>query len=512
MQFFIFFVIWAVMVGAGAMLSPAWPTREPRIGLAATFSLALVVGGAIFWAELFGWGTLVIDYLLFALVSVVVLGGTLSQAQMRAEAQGLELSDAEQGWPGPMDLVFFTVAGLLFSMPLFLVAVPPGETAAAQALLTLAAREGGSFTSLAPIAPQITGFAAPGFHGISAYLSQQLGQPIPQIYLALGAVLGFLAVWVAYDLGGEIRDKRLGRAMALGLMVCGGVLYLQFNGHFSQLMGVTFALTYLLYGLRALRHGKPLDIVAGGLMLGAVLYVDPALFGYAALTGFVLALALLITGALGKERPSVGAAIVRILGVLLVAALGTAPWTVQNPADVLNLILAPMSNLTLVTVYALVAPLLVGVLLLWLWDQLPQGKDEALLRYALVPLGIGAVLAVIVPLLFVPAQENATWADLAAMNWLAENTTPESLILNHPTQPWVQASAGRAAAFAPYPDGFPAAEADSLAVAFWEEGSAEALDGYHYVLVPQAFAADDLPEGLELVFEDDGTRVYQVQH
>lgn len=511
MQFFIFFIIWAVMVGAGAMLSPAWPTREPRIGLAATFSLALVVGGAIFWAELFGWGTLVIDYLLFALVSVVVLGGTLSQAQMRAEAQGIELSDAEQGWPGPMDLVFFTVAGLLFSMPLFLYAVPPGETAAAQALVTLAAQEGGSFTSLAPITPQITGFVSPGFHGISAYLSQQLGQPIPQIYLALGAVLGFLAVWLAYDLGGEIRDKRLGRAMAVGLIVSGGVLYLQFGGYYPQLMGVAFALAYLVYGLRALRHGKPLDIVAGGLMLGAVLYVDAALFGYAALIGFVLALVMRVGRNRGKERPSWGAVILRAVGVLLVAALGTAPWTVQHPADVLQLIVSPLSNLTLAALYALVAPMLFGYGLLWLWDRLPQGKDETLLQYALVPLAGAAALAVIVPLLLVPAEQNTTWNDLAAMNWLAANTAPESRILNHPSQPWVQASTGRAAAFVPYPGGFPTAQEDAVASEFWESGSVEAPDGYDYVLVPQGIMLGDVPAGLTLVFEDDGAQVYEVQ-
>ncbi|MCA9912092.1 MAG: hypothetical protein KC496_02030, partial [Anaerolineae bacterium] len=432
------------------------------------------------------------------------------QAQMCAEAQGIELADAEQGWPGPMDLIFFTVAGLLFSMPLFLVAVPPGDTAAAQALITLAAREGGSFTSLAPIAPQITGFAAPGFHGISAYLSQQLGQPIPQIYLALGAVLGFLGVWVAYDLGGEIRDKRLGRAMALAFMFSGGVLYLQFNGFYPQLMGVTFALAYLLYGLRALRQGKPLDIVAGGLMLGAVLYVEPALFGFAALLGIILAVALLVTSSSGKERPSSGVAMLRVVGVLLVAALGTAPWTVQHPADVLDLILAPVNNLTLITVYALVAPLLIGAVLLWLWDRLPQGKDEMLLRYALIPLGIGAVLAVLVPLLLVPEQDNTTWADLAAMNWLAENAPPESLILNHPAQPWVQASTGRAAAFAPHPAGFPVVEADSTALGFWNDHNSEALAGYDYVLIPQAFTIDALPAGLELVFEDNGAQVYQV--
>ena len=44
----------------------------------AALALAVVIGGSLFWAMLFGWNTLVIDYLLFALVTVIFLGGTLS--------------------------------------------------------------------------------------------------------------------------------------------------------------------------------------------------------------------------------------------------------------------------------------------------------------------------------------------------------------------------------------------------------------------------------------------------
>ena len=100
MTFFIVFVFSAVLLGAGAMLSPAWRTAQPRIALSATLCLAIVVGGAVFYAKAFGWDTLVVDYLLFALLSGVVLGGTLSTAQARAEARGEQLADRDQGWPG----------------------------------------------------------------------------------------------------------------------------------------------------------------------------------------------------------------------------------------------------------------------------------------------------------------------------------------------------------------------------------------------------------------------------
>ena len=81
MSLFVVFILGAVLLGAGAMLSPAWRTAQPRVALSATLCLALVVGGAVFYAEAFGWDTLVVDYLLFALLSGVVLGGTLSTAQ-----------------------------------------------------------------------------------------------------------------------------------------------------------------------------------------------------------------------------------------------------------------------------------------------------------------------------------------------------------------------------------------------------------------------------------------------
>jgi hypothetical protein len=96
------------------MLAPAWNTAQPRIGLSAALALGLVMGGAIFWAMLFGWDTLVIDYLLFALVTAIFLGGTLSYGQKRAEARGEVLLDADQGWPGPRDLLFFAFVALLF--------------------------------------------------------------------------------------------------------------------------------------------------------------------------------------------------------------------------------------------------------------------------------------------------------------------------------------------------------------------------------------------------------------
>ncbi len=200
MQLFIVFILGAVVLGAGSMLSPAWRTAQPRIALSAALCLALVVGGAVFYAEAFGWDTLVVDYLLFALMSGVVLGGTLSNAQARAEAKGETLPDEEQGWPGPQDLAFFAVVAIIILIPLMNLPIPLGTHGQQLGYQTLIIRFGESFTSLAPFHPETTVIYAPGFHAFSAYLSQQLGQPIPMIHMSVTAIVIYLCIWMAYDL------------------------------------------------------------------------------------------------------------------------------------------------------------------------------------------------------------------------------------------------------------------------------------------------------------------------
>lgn len=332
MQFFIVFVIGAIIIGAGSMLSPAWPTRQPRIALAATLCLALIVGGAVFWAELFGWDTLVIDYLLFAIVSGVVLGGTLSTAQARAEARGEELLDEEQGWPGPKDLTFFGLVALLVLVPLWIFLVPPGESGQSIGYLTFTAEASASFETLAPYHPEIQIFHAPGFHGITAYLTKQLDQPIPGIQFALAAVVIMVTIWLVYDLGGEMLDKRLGRAMAIVSILALGLLSLYVGAQFTLLMGVLFAFASILYALRYFRYRYPIDMIGAGLMLGATLYSSGTVFALLAGAYLIWLLLMWLVPTADEYDPApdyrrwLGLA----LGVPFVAFLGTAPWLLNN--------------------------------------------------------------------------------------------------------------------------------------------------------------------------------------
>ncbi len=325
MPLFVIFVFGVVVIGSGAMLAPAWPSREPRIGLAGALALALVIGGALFVAMLFGWDTLVIDYLLFVLITVIFLGGTLSYGQKRAEAGGGELLDADQGWPGPRDLMFFGLVAFIFVLPALALPVPLDTDAQGFGYLALAARLGGGFDTLAPFNPEVTYLYSPGFTLITAYLSQQLGQGLHSVQLAVGAILGFLSVLLAYDLGAELRDKRLGRALALAMLLGGGLFTAYMDSHYTTLLALNFALAFIIYTLRYQRDGLIPDAVAAGLTLGATALSSPDMTIILGL-GYVPWLA---TMWLGQPRPLRQRWLVLLLAVPLVALAGLAPWLLR---------------------------------------------------------------------------------------------------------------------------------------------------------------------------------------
>jgi len=322
MILFVMFIFAAVVIGAGAMLAPAWPAKQPRIGLAAALALGVVIGGAIFWAMLFGWNTLVVDYLLFALVSSIFLFGTLSYGQKRAEKRGEVLLDAEQGWTSGRDLLFFGFAALIFIIPALIAPVPLDTDAQGFGYLALMARLGGGFDSLAPFHPEIHYLYSPGFPALVAYLSHQLGLGIQIIEMGVAAVLCVLLVWVAYDFGSELRDKRLGRAMGIAMLGGLGLFTAYMDSHYTALLALVFALAFLTYMTRYLRDHYAADAIAAGLMLGAVVLSHPDMT-------IILALGYapwLLTIWLGKPRPTARLWLVLALGVPLVALIGIAPW------------------------------------------------------------------------------------------------------------------------------------------------------------------------------------------
>ncbi len=384
MALFVLLVVGAVILGAGAMLAPAWHTRQPRIGLASTFSLALVAGGAVWWAFAFGWDTLVVDYLFFALLSGVVLGGTLSNAQARAEAEGGTLEDAEQGWTGPQDLFFFALLGLLIVVAV--VRLAPMNTPASVVIASQTDRllETRTYDVLSDAPTQA--IFAPIFPTLTAYLQGQLEQPTPDVHLAMGGVLVFLLVWAAYDFGSEWHSKPLGRAIGLATLASGGMAWALLQGQYTVLMASMFLWAFITYGARVVRYRWAGDIVGAGLMLGAVIVSD---FSVA-----LVAIAFLIGGLVWAFAKS-PSHLLRALLVLPVTAFAIAPFVLRVGGLVGSLGLLTISDMTLpLALISVPFSLLVGVALHHAYYWRTSQSLRALLYRVAYPIMAGVALLV----------------------------------------------------------------------------------------------------------------------
>lgn len=626
MPLFVIFIFGAVIIGTGAMLSPALPTSQPRIGLASALGLGLVMGGAVIWSMLFGWDTLVINYMLFALVTSIFLFGTLSYGQKRAENRGEELLDADQGWTSGRDLLFFTLAGLIFVLPALILPVPLDTDAQGFGYLALMARLGGSFQTLAPFHPEITYLYSPGFTVLAAYLSGQLLQSMNHIQFGMAAVFCLILIWLAYDFGSEIQGKRLGRAMAFAMLIGVGAFTAYMDSHFTTLLALVFALAFLTFVVRYLKSHFAVDALFAGLMLGAVVLSHPD-------TTIILGLGFvpwLATMWFAKPRPSLRVWLVIALGVPLIALVAVLPWLLsvlpllgaeivspfhrdpsywqvmilyhgvlivplaligavialrqRNTAAILSVgwlimaldfsttgiiptllggLIAPVLRYDYPFSIAWHAPIipysiLGGFALLWLWDRFFEKRFGVTLhRFALVGLVAACAVVLLVgavtPQIVEISKDQVNFfgafsshADVAAMNWIRENTPLDARVLNHPAPhegDWVPVIAERDSVYfrpQPFFQGMDdvLAEQERLRP-FWADpvdpANADLLReaGITYVIVPQVITnpnsvetmfrwrtpfTDDFPMQsqiadapyLELVYDQDGAQVYQV--
>ncbi len=337
----IIFIFGAVTLGAGVMLAPALPVlgasirqqTAPRIGLAAVLALAIVIAGALFLAALFGWDTLTIDYLWFALLVGIFLAGTLARGTSRGEAAGLR--DADLGWPGVRELALFALALALFAVPLLVLPVPLDTDAQGFGYLALMLRESGSLTTLAPFHPEIEYLYSPGFPALAAYLSQRLGIGLHAVQFAAAAVLCLLLIWLLWDFGNEIEDvldadtaarqrpaRHSGAVMALMGLLGTGLFTAYMDSHYTTIMALVFALAFLLFVTRYLRGGQRVDALAAAVTLAAVPLTHPD-------TTIILALGYvpwLGTIWLARPRPSLRRWLVIAAVVPLLALIGILPW------------------------------------------------------------------------------------------------------------------------------------------------------------------------------------------
>lgn len=253
MTFFALFIFAAVIIGAGAMLAPVWHSPQPRIGLASTFLLAIIIAGAILWTEFFRWDTLIIDYLVFGAVTIVVLGGTMAQATIADSA-----NDLNQNRLSKTDLVFFGVIALICLFPIVL--RRDNQLLADESLLQ-AVQEVSSFRELVTDYPSLTQFGATGFYTVSIYLAQQLRLTLSHVYPAVMSTVSFVIILTIYDLGSEVRDEKLGRFLMLFALLFLLVLY-WFNSYaYTMSIGILFSLASLIFAIRFYRLHHYLDLL-----------------------------------------------------------------------------------------------------------------------------------------------------------------------------------------------------------------------------------------------------------
>lgn len=360
------FITGSVLLGAGALLAPALPGGRARVGLGAALALAVVLCGALAWTMLFGWDPLVIDYLLFALVTAVLLGGTLGRGQLGAARPG-----ADMGWPGKGELAILALAATLFALPALLLPVPLDTDAQGFGYLALMTRLSGSLDSLAPWHAEINYLYAPGFTALVAWLGDRLGHPLHQVMFSFAAVLGLLNVWLAHDLGTELGGRRLGRAVALAMLGGAGLFLAYMDSHFTTLLALVFAQGFVLCVLRHQRAGQRADLVSAALLLAAVVLSHPD-------TTIILALGygpwLLATWA-GEPRPTLRRWLWLLFGAPLPALLLISPWLLRVWPLLGAEIVSPFTRSP---AYALTMLVFHGV---WAWPLALIGARDGLRRY-----------------------------------------------------------------------------------------------------------------------------------
>lgn len=559
MIFLVIFIFGAVILGAGVMLSPAWVTKQPRIALAGTLALALIIGGAVFWAYLVGWDTLVVDYMLFALVVGIFLGGTLSVGQTRAEKRGEVLLDEEQGWTGPEDLLFFGVIALLFIVPVVVFSVPFGNPL--YAYMAVSAKLGGTFHTFAPFEPGATYAYPPGFSAITAYLSQQLNISVQTAQAGVGAVVGFMCVWLIYDFGAEVRDKRLGRAMAVAMLLGLGLLNTYFRAEFPALLGILFSLAFLIYAYRYHREGHIADLVGAGLLIGATSLVHERVLQVTAI-GYGLWLILSI---FGSERAPLQRLGMMAVAVPLIALIATAPYLlgtrgenlpefasalynshIASVGDILTyhgvfiavfalvglvLGLRERQQISLMALSLLLAALVLfglngtsdllilplsmlgGVGVLYVWENLvlsryPTLKQSRLAAWGVV--GVAVLLWAGTSALFLRPEQLSTSPfssdELAALDWYRRSSEPDTMMLAAEQEDyWFPILTERSVLFTPYTSYFH----NSLPEGTPMRGPIPWSDYILYRGEGEDTAAND-PD-MELVFQSGDVRVYQLK-
>lgn len=620
----VYAILIGLLLGVGVLGASGLPGRGARIALGAALVLALVIDVTWLFAPLDGWSHRLGDAAWAGVFALIVLIA-LSRAYHYQSRPDLP----RWTWPSARDAAALLVLVVAFGALVALLPVPLDTDAQGFGYLALTLREGQDHTTLAPWHPEISYLYSPAYPGLIAHLSVRLPVGIHALQLAFGAATAVIFLWLAYDLGAELGDRRLGRAFLLAAVIGLGLLTAFLDSHYTALLALVCSLAFLTFVLRYLRSPRWSNALFAAICLAAVPLSQPDTT-IALIIGYVPWLALL---PLTRPRVSWGTWAVVAIVIPLAALALVAPWLaslrnllgsdIESPFEValshwrtlvlmhggvivlLALIGAalglrqrtPAQLLMIVWLIAIVefstlgvlerlfpevmAPLLKydypfslawhgpiipyivlgGTAIAWLAERIGAERVDAWARrlaypavtLALIAVGLGAAFFDEV-LAF--TRDNVAFygafssrADVAAMEWLRENTLPGARILNHPgphEADWAPVIAERDTVYfrmQPFFQGAAQAENEQEVFrALWRTPDDAAQDfaalladyGIDYVLLPQVFGRPEsfdemlrgrppLPEAasylsrplsaapyLRLVYDENGAQIYEV--
>ncbi len=309
-----------VLLSLGTLTASVLPTRGARIGLGAALSLALVVDVTWFAAPLIDWSARLADGVWVGVFALILLLALLTARYYRTRG---DLPAWE--WPGRRELAILLVVIVGFGVVAALLPVPLDTDAQGFGYLALTLRDGGDYLTLAPWHPDIQSLYSPAFLGLIAHLSARFDLDISTLELIAGAITAALFVWLAYDLGCELDDRRTGRAFLIAALIGTGLVTAFMDSHYTALLALLFSLAFLTFVLRFLATGRWSSALFAALCLAAVPLSQPDTT-IALIVGYAPWLLVL---PFAKPRPSLRAWLV-ISAVIPLVALGiVAPWLIS---------------------------------------------------------------------------------------------------------------------------------------------------------------------------------------
>ncbi|MCB9437839.1 MAG: hypothetical protein H6673_12760 [Anaerolineales bacterium] len=294
MVLFVTFILSGLTLGVGTMLAPALPTRQPRIAVSAVFVLALILSGAVFLGALFGWDTLVIDYMWFSMIIGVFLGGTLTIGMSRIEEALAHGENADTGWPGPRTLAAFLT---WFMVVLLIVNTLPTPS---------------TYQNL----PSTVDFKASnvGATVLLTYFDSQLTANSNQVYRGMLTLMVLLLIWLLYDFSNELDAHE---TISWGLTLVAPALLIGFD--LALILASLFSLGFGFFALRWVQAGYRFEALAASICGAAAILSNP----YA---GGVMASGYLLLGVVTPVRRWLWG----LVSISLLVVLGLLPWLVAN--------------------------------------------------------------------------------------------------------------------------------------------------------------------------------------